>query len=85
MTDFRALCAELSQELASLYSDMSALIDFNDVYVEQINDLLDRAAAALTQPEPLSLKEQALKVLEDANLDAAHYNIILRALEALDD
>jgi hypothetical protein len=85
MTDFRVLCAELSQELASLYSDMSALIDFNDVYAEQINDLLDRAAAALTQPEPLSLKEQALKVLEDANLDAAHYNIILRALEAFDD
>ena len=32
---------------------------------------------------PPSLKEQALKVLEDANLDSAHYNILLRALEQL--
>ena len=34
---------------------------------------------------PPSLKEQALAVLEDAELDAAHYNILLRALEQLDD
>ena len=32
------------------------------------------------RPKP-SLKEQALAVLEDANLDAVHYNIIRRALE----
>jgi hypothetical protein len=31
----------------------------------------------------LSLKQQALEVLEDANLDSAHYNILLRALEQL--
>jgi hypothetical protein len=34
-------------------------------------------------PKPSSLKEQALAVLDDAKLDSAHYNIILRALEQL--
>lgn len=37
------------------------------------------------RPQPPSLKEQALLVLDDANLDAAHHNILLRALEQLDD
>jgi hypothetical protein len=39
------------------------------------------------RPKPPSLKEQALAVLEDAfnRLDAAHENIIRRALEALPD
>jgi uncharacterized protein (UPF0276 family) len=40
---------------------------------------------AARRPKPLSLKAQALEVLEDAELDAAHYNILLRALEQLDD
>jgi hypothetical protein len=40
---------------------------------------------AARRPKPPSLKEQALEVLDDAKLDAAHYNIILRALEALPD
>ena len=39
----------------------------------------------IRRPKPLSLKEQALAVLDDAGLDAAHYNIILRALEQIDD
>jgi hypothetical protein len=34
------------------------------------------------RPTP-TLKEQAIAVLEDANLDSAHHNILLRALEAL--
>jgi hypothetical protein len=37
------------------------------------------------RPKPQSLKQQALLVLDDANLDAAHHNILLRALEQLDD
>ena len=37
------------------------------------------------RPKPPSLKQQALLVLDDANLDAAHHNILLRALEQLDD
>ncbi len=40
---------------------------------------------AARHPKPLSLKEQAIAVLEDSNLDAAHHNILLRALEQLDD
>jgi hypothetical protein len=40
---------------------------------------------ATRRPKPPSLKEQALLVLDDANLDAAHHNILLRALEQLDD
>ena len=42
---------------------------------------------AARRPKPPSLKEQALAVLEDAfnRLDAAHENIIRRALEALPD
>ena len=42
-----------------------------------------RELRAARRPKPPSLKEQALTVLEDANLDAAHYNTILRALEQL--
>jgi len=44
-----------------------------------------RQLRAARRPKPLSLKEQAIAVLDDAELDAAHYNILLRALEQLDD
>jgi hypothetical protein len=40
---------------------------------------------AARRPQPPSLKEEAIAVLEDAELDAAHYNILLRALEQIDD
>ena len=40
---------------------------------------------ATRRPKSPSLKEQAIAVLDDAELDAAHYNILLRALEALPD
>jgi len=42
---------------------------------------------AARRPKPLSFKEQALLVLDDcaAKLDAAHENILRRALEAIDD
>ena len=41
--------------------------------------------AELRRPKPLSLKKQALLILDDANLDAVHENILRRALEQLDD
>ena len=44
-------------------------------------DIADLRAAR--RPKPPSLKEQALLVLDDANLDAAQHNILLRALEQL--
>jgi hypothetical protein len=39
------------------------------------------------RPKPPSLKQQAMAVLDDidAQLGAAHYNVLLRALEALPD
>ena len=40
---------------------------------------------AVRRPKPSSLKEQALIALDDADLDAAHENILRRALEALPD
>jgi hypothetical protein len=40
---------------------------------------------AARRPKPKSLKEQALIALDDAGLDAAHENILRRALEALPD
>jgi hypothetical protein len=58
MTDFRALCAELYREFSSLYGDMSARIDFNDVYMERMDHLLDRTATALAQPEPQGLSDK---------------------------
>jgi hypothetical protein len=39
----------------------------------------------IRRPKPPSLKEQALAILDDAKLDAAHYNILLRALEQLSE
>jgi len=46
-----------------------------------------RYIRAARRPKSPSLKEQALAVLNDASdrLDAAHENLIRRALEALDD
>ena len=40
---------------------------------------------AARRPKPPSLKEQALKVLESAPLNADEHALIRRALEALDD
>ena len=46
----------------------------------------DRQGLRLARrPKSSSLKEQAIAVLEDANLDSTHYNILLRALEQLND
>jgi hypothetical protein len=75
MTDFRALCAELHAAFNTYAVDMKH------------HDLLERARAALTEPKPPSLKEQALAELEILS-DYAHglgcsESAIRRALEAL--
>jgi hypothetical protein len=46
-----------------------------------------RRIRAARRPKPPSLKEQAMAVLDDvdAQLGAAHYNVLLRALEQLDN
>jgi hypothetical protein len=83
MTDFRALCAELVAELEAWESADDEFSSGGTVRSDADYELAPRARAALAQPEPPSLKEQALAVLEDAELDAAHYNILLRALEQI--
>jgi hypothetical protein len=77
MTDFRALCVELHAAFNTYAVDMKH------------HDLLERARAALTEPKPPSLKEQALEMLENA-WEGGHINnnaaqTIRRALEQLDD
>ena len=48
---------------------------------------MDDQLRSARRPKPLSLKKQALAILNDCSdrLDGAHENIIRRALEALDD
>jgi hypothetical protein len=63
-------------------AELEACINF--VYDNELCDqYFYNNLRAARRPKPLSDKVQALEALEDANLDAAHYNIILRALEAL--
>ena len=81
--DFRALCAELADAFEQHVEDV---IDAGCGWMElKTEKLLACARAALAQPKPPSLKEQALAILDDAKLDAAHYNILLRALEQLSE
>jgi len=49
------------------------------------NSELVTGLRAARRPKPQSLKEQALAVLDDTELDSPHYNILLRALKQLDD
>ena len=51
MTDFRALCAELHRECFSLYAEMSATQDFNDAYLQRMDELRDRSSALLAAPQ----------------------------------
>jgi hypothetical protein len=80
MTDTRKLIQRLTEEL-----DIAASNLYFDEYAPDIKSALADAQTYLAQPEPPSLKEQALAVLDDAELDSAHYNILLRALEQLPD
>ena len=54
-------------------------------FARDLRESLALELRARRRPKPPSLKEQAIAVLEDAELDAAHYNILLRALEQLPD
>ena len=54
---------------------------------DHVSNLIIDMLRAARRPKPLSLKEQALALLDDASdrLDAAHENTIRRALEQLND
>jgi hypothetical protein len=79
MTDFRALCAELHAAFNTYAVDMKH------------HDLLERARAALTEPKPPSLKEQALEAFDRLRDEAwceeidFDLDIVRRALEQLND
>jgi hypothetical protein len=80
MTNFRALCAELVKQLEGWQCYASP--DGPNAKV------LARARAALSQPEPPSLKKQALIALESLQHRTTDPNIVeplRRALEQLDD
>jgi hypothetical protein len=83
MTDFRVLCAELVDELEDwiAYGDEADCADAHAV--------VDRARAALSQPEPHNLKKQALSDLTHAynadKIDDTTFENLRRALEQLDD
>ena len=76
--ELRACCDWLSSEPLHLYHTLTAPTQ---------RWLRSDALHNARRPEPPSLKEQALALLDDASdrLDAAHENTIRRALEALDD
>ena len=48
-----------------------------------ISELSIKAICDARRPKPPTLKEKALAILDDCNLDAAHENTLRRALEAL--
>ena len=80
MTDFRALCAELVKQLEGWQCYASP--DGPNAKV------LDRARAALSQPKPPSLKEQALEALAHILNNSSTQlgaDTIRRALEQLPD
>jgi len=73
------------EAILALAKDPSALDeDDEDCYFDGFTVAGIREAR---RPNPPSLKEQALQALDDASdrLDAAHENIIRRALEQLND
>ena len=81
MTDFRTLCADLLQEFASLYSEMSARVDFNETYTERVDKLLDRTSTALAQPELQGpMDEELVKHYDRAVTSAIAIRVAVRAL-----
>jgi 3-methyladenine DNA glycosylase/8-oxoguanine DNA glycosylase len=86
MTDFRALCAELADELTQFNA---WYIEDNGYGLPNLEALLRRTDAALAMSKPLSRKAQALRKLSDAygnrHIDDTTYDSIRRALEQLND
>jgi len=81
-----ALWFRIANEAAQWGADqeLEACIAWFDKSIPGYELVADQLRAA-RRPKPSSLKEQALIALDDADLDAAHENILRRALEALPD
>lgn len=86
MTDFRALCAELADELTQFNA---WYIEDNGYGLPNLEALLRRCDAALAKPKPPSLAEQALdalNIIEDKMLGPTVEEILIRrALERLQE
>ena len=80
--DLFALCKSVATQAARWGADQE--LEACCEWLDGVGDLALQLRTA-RRPKPPSLKEQALAVLEDASnrLDAAHENIIRRALESL--
>ena len=64
MTDFRALCAELFENLERY---QCWYIEDNGYGIDELEALLDRADAALSQPEPQGPTDEELVELLNEN------------------
>jgi len=92
MTDFRALCAELVENLDRY---QSWYIEDNGYGIPDLEDLLRRASAALAQPEPqgVTLAHDAYVAFvqickgnsDDAGTYEADEELVRRALKRLSD
>ena len=76
-----------NEELEACINEIYKGVGLRHVDYSSNRESLCSDLRAARRPKPPSLKEQALAVLDDASdrLDAAHENIIRRALEQLDD
>jgi hypothetical protein len=83
-TDPEALWFRIANEAAQWGADQELEACCAYMQHEDFHGFATELRAA-RRPKSPRLKEQAIAVLEDAELDAAHYNILLRALEALPD
>ncbi len=84
-SDDRALAARAAAWGAD--TELEACCEWASKYLPYLGDfpMPEDKLRAARRPKPPSLKEQALIALDDAGLDAAHENILRRALEALPD
>ena len=77
----------LATQAARWGADQQLQMDANWVTLQMSNQMSAERLIAEMRPKPLSLKEQAIEILDDIDtqLDAVHYNILRRALETLSD
>lgn len=80
-------CRYLDTQAARWGADQQLQMDANWVTLQMSNQVSGERLIAEMRPKPLSLKKQAIEILDDIDtqLDAVHYNILRRALETLSD
>ena len=81
------LIGQFATKAARWGADQQLQMDANWVTLQMSNKMSAERLIAEMRPKLLSLKEQAIEILDDIDtqLDAVHYNILRRALETLSD